>query len=252
VTLASTDIASGVEQLLVRVDTAAGPGTWAPYTGTLTVTDPSTVRYRAVDHAGNDEPEHALVLAVDSRAPAITLDEPAAGGIVSGDAYIRSTASDDQGVARVRFYVDGVQLGSRTVTPHRWKWDTRTTGDGPHTVRVQAEDAAGNTSSSQAITVTVLNAAPMVTVSIDAPLPGAVVSGNAVYITTTPVATLGVARVRFYLDGVQLGSRIAAPWRWKWDTRSASNGAHELRAVAEDGLGRSGPSTTVPVTVSNP
>ncbi len=152
----------------------------------------------------------------------------------------------------MRFYLDGVQLGSRTVTPHRWKWDTRTTADGPHTVRVQAEDAAGNTTSSQTITVTVLNAAPMVTVSIDAPLPGAVVSGNAVYITTTPVATLGVSRVRFYLDGVQLGSRIVAPWRWKWDTRTASNGTHELRAVAEDGLGRSGPSTTVPVTVSNP
>lgn len=248
VTLTASDITSGVDQLLVRVDT----GAWTPYTGPLTITDPSTVRYRAVDRAGNAEAEHVLGLLVDSRPPTVTLDEPAPAAIVSGETYIRVTPADDQAVARVRFYLDGVQLGSRVAAPWRWKWDTRTATDGAHTVRVLAEDAAGNTTSSATTPVTVLNSAPTVTVTLDAPLPGALVSGSAVYITATPAATLGVARVRFFLDGVQLGSRIAAPWRWKWDTRTAANGAHALRATAEDTLGRAGSSSTVPVTVSNP
>ncbi len=252
VTLAATDIASGVDQLLVRVDGPGGPGAWQPYGGPLTITDPSTVRYRAVDVAGNAEPEHALGLVVDSRAPTIVLDEPAPEGIVSGETYIRSTPADDQGVARVRFYLDGQQLGSRTAAPYRWKWDTRTAADGAHTVRVVAEDVAGNTTSTADVAVTVLNFAPAVSITLNEPLPGAVVTGSAVYLRATPIATLGVARVRFFLDGRQLGSRIAEPWRWKWDTRTATNGPHLLRVVAEDTLGRSGTSTDVQVVVANP
>jgi leucyl aminopeptidase len=94
----------------------------------------------------------------DTLRPYARVASPAAAATVSGIAPIVAEVSDNVGVYRVRFYRDGVQLGTR-VTPStfRWNWDTATTTNGAHTLEVQAEDAAGNVMRSATITVTVAN-----------------------------------------------------------------------------------------------
>jgi hypothetical protein len=57
---------------------------------------------------------------------------------------------------------------------------------------------------------------------------------------TLPVsyhAPRGVRRVRFFLDGRQIGVRSIAPWRLKWYPTGVARGRHELRALLEDGAG---------------
>ena len=93
---------------------------------------------------------------VDTTPPLARVAAPANGATVSGITAIAADVSDDVGVYRVRFYRDGVQLGSRVQTSYRWYWDTSTATVGPHTLAVQAEDAAGNVKRSANITVNVV------------------------------------------------------------------------------------------------
>ena len=70
--------------------------------------------------------------------------------------------------------------------------------------------------------------------------------------TATASDDVGVARVQFRLDGQNLGAAdTSAPFEHSWDTRSASNGAHSLSAVATDAAGNETTSTAVPVSVNN-
>jgi hypothetical protein len=67
------------------------------------------------------------------------------------------TATDSIGVTAVRFFVDGVLLGSDTTAPYSIDWDTSGETEGDHTLTAEAEDAAGNIGTSAGATVTVQN-----------------------------------------------------------------------------------------------
>ena len=94
---------------------------------------------------------------VDQTPPSVSIASPASGATVSGTVSVTANASDNVGVASVRFFLDGVQLGGDdTSAPYAISWDTTTTGNGSHTVMATAFDAAGNSASS-AIPVNVSN-----------------------------------------------------------------------------------------------
>jgi hypothetical protein len=61
-----------------------------------------------------------------------------------------------------------------------------------------------------------------------------------------------VAGVQFKLDGNDLGAEDgSSPYSINWDTTGASNGPHQLTAVARDAAGNKTTSAAVPVTVAN-
>ena len=94
----------------------------------------------------------------DTTAPSVSITAPPSGGTVSGSVAINASASDNVGVAAVRFFVDSVQLGADdTTAPYSISWNTTTATDGSHTIVATAVDTAGN-SASTAIPVTVSNA----------------------------------------------------------------------------------------------
>jgi peptidoglycan/xylan/chitin deacetylase (PgdA/CDA1 family) len=95
----------------------------------------------------------------------------------------------------------------------------------------------------------VLAGADAPAVSIAAPAPGAHGSG-VVTVTAATNAPAGVRRVRFLVDGRQLGTRTKAPFRWKWRTASAGPGAHALTVLVEDGNGYAAASGAVAFTVT--
>ena len=89
------------------------------------------------------------------------------------------------------------------------------------------------------------------TVAITAPGAGAIVSGT-INITASAWDNVGVASVRFRLDGVTLGALdTAAPYSILWDTTGVTNGTHTLVATARDAAGNSRQSAPVTVTVAN-
>jgi hypothetical protein len=80
---------------------------------------------------------------------------------VSGTTGVSANASDNVGVAGVQFLLDGANLGAEdTSAPYSTSWDTTTTANGSHVLTARARDAAGNTTTSAAVGVTVSNGTP--------------------------------------------------------------------------------------------
>jgi hypothetical protein len=92
----------------------------------------------------------------DVTPPTVAITSPAAGATVAGTVTVTASASDNNSVASVQFKIDGVDLGARdTIAPYSIAWNTTTTGAGAHTLSAVARDAAGNSRTSAAVTVTV-------------------------------------------------------------------------------------------------
>ncbi len=87
--------------------------------------------------------------------PAVNLTDPADGSTVSGTSVlVAATASDDNGVTQVEFFVDGNSIGVDTTAPYSVSWDSTSVGDGSHTVSATATDTIGQTASdSHGVTV---------------------------------------------------------------------------------------------------
>lgn len=97
----------------------------------------------------------------DTTAPTVSVTAPAANSTVSGTTTtVSATASDNVGVSGVQFKLDGANLGAEdTASPYSITWDTTTASNGSHTITAVARDAAGNTTTSSGVTVTVSNGA---------------------------------------------------------------------------------------------
>jgi hypothetical protein len=96
--------------------------------------------------------------APDTAPPSVSLTSPTAG-TVSGTIALTASASDNVGVAGVQFKVDGSNSGTEdTASPYTINLVTTTLANGTHTISAVARDAAGNTTTSAAVSVTVNNA----------------------------------------------------------------------------------------------
>src|SRR5262249_5117618 len=93
----------------------------------------------------------------DTTPPTAAVTAPVDGAQVSGSVTIQASATDNVGVTRVVFYLDGALLGSDTSAPYSFTWSTSDSENGAHTLMVRALDAAGNLGSSATVAVTVNN-----------------------------------------------------------------------------------------------
>ena len=124
------------------------------------VSGPATTAARArVTWAGNPAVTSASAVSftiADTTAPTVGITAPTAGSTVSGTVTVSATASDNVAVAGVQFLLDGVALGAEdTASPYSVAWNTTTATAGPHTLTARARDAAGNQTTSAAVSVTV-------------------------------------------------------------------------------------------------
>ncbi len=98
---------------------------------------------------------------VDSGAPAVSVSAPASGASIPAGSTVTvaANATDNVGVAKVDFYIDGAYKGTDTAAAYAYSWNTTGAAIGTHTLTARAYDAAGNTTTSSAVSVTVRNAA---------------------------------------------------------------------------------------------
>jgi hypothetical protein len=95
---------------------------------------------------------------VDTTAPSVSIAAPTAGQTVTGTLTVSASASDNTGVAGVQFRLDGANLGTESLTsPYSLTWNSSTVSNGVHTLAAVARDAAGNTTTSAAVAITVSN-----------------------------------------------------------------------------------------------
>jgi parallel beta-helix repeat protein len=184
----------------------------------------------------------------DTTAPKVAITAPTNGQSVSGTITLTATASDNVAVTGLQFQLNGAAFGPKlTAAPYMLAWDTRTVANGSYQVTAVAQDAAGNTATSLAVSAAVSNAditAP--TVRILTPATGSAVSGT-VTVTASASDNIGVAAVQYGLDGAPLGAEVTfSPYTYSWNTRGLSSGNHTLTATARDAAGnRSSASVTV-------
>ncbi len=107
------------------------------------------------DETNNRRNEAFTVSAPDTTVPTTAITSPATGAsfTVGTNVTLTASASDNVGVTKVEFYVDGVLKGSDTAAPYSLAWNTTGVATGPHTIRSKAYDAAGNAATSTAVSV---------------------------------------------------------------------------------------------------
>ncbi|MEP7294954.1 MAG: Ig-like domain-containing protein [Burkholderiales bacterium] len=215
-----------------------------------------TLQVVAADAAGNSTSAAPVSVTVsnappDTTPPTVSISSPVGGATVSGTATVSVNASDNVGVAKVAFYVDGALLGTDTTAPYAIAWNTTGSSNGAHTLLGVATDAAGNAKSAS-VSVTVSNTPPDTkppTVAITSPANGATVSGTAT-VSASASDNVAVAKVALYIDGALYATDTTAPYAIAWNTTQSTNGTHALVMTATDTAGNTA-SATRSVTVSN-
>jgi len=91
--------------------------------------------------------------------PTVSITSPKNGDTVSGTIRIIAEATDDHGVDKVKFRVDGVRIGVDSDSAGGWsvRWNSDTANNGQHTLTAKAIDTDLNKTISSPVTVNVAN-----------------------------------------------------------------------------------------------
>ncbi len=250
----------GVTRLELYLNEAlAGTSTTVPATfswSTATYSNGScNLQARAYDAFGNSGSSAVVSVTVqnpvaDTTAPSVQLSSPTAGSTVSGAVNVAVSATDNVGVTKVEWYLNGALAGTSATGSATFSWNTSTCPNGSCTLQAKAYDAAGNVGSASA-TVSVNNVSlPSDTVppsvQITSPNSGTtVVKSMKIYVAATD--NVAVTRVDLLVDGKLLSTSSSATTVFSWNTLKVARGSHMLQAVGYDAAGNKGSSTAVTV-----
>jgi hypothetical protein len=148
----------------------------------------------------------------DTQAPATAITAPSSGATVSGTVSVTAPASDNVGVTRVEFFLDGALQSTDTASPYAWSWNTAAASNGAHSLTSKAYDAAGNVGTSAAVPVTVSNGTDVggwrisqANATLDYTIPAGTVIPNHGYLVVARNATKAAFEAFW---GVTLGSSV--------------------------------------------
>lgn len=151
-----------VDGVRIGLDTYGGNG-WTTSWNTAAAADGShTLTAKAMDTVGQIATDAITVTVgnVDA-APTVQITSPQNGTTVSGVVTVAAAASDDTGVASVKFMVGDQTVAVDSDGWNGWsaQWDTTAFQDGSRKVTAVATDTKGQTAS-HSVLVTVKNTAP--------------------------------------------------------------------------------------------
>lgn len=118
----------------------------------------------------------------DTTPPTVSAAESGTAGSIT----LSATASDDVGVTKVDFLIDGSLKGSVSSAPYAMSFDSTGLANGSHTLTAKAYDAAGNAGTSSPVSFSISNAGSAMTeTEPNGSLSGANLVGSATTITGT-------------------------------------------------------------------
>lgn len=239
---AADDVGVTSVQFTVDNQNVGAPLTTGPYTlawNSTTVANGShAVRVVARDAAGNTTTSSPVDIVVanpvpDGAPPTVSLTAPAAG-TVTNTVTITASATDNVGVTKVEFLVDGVVIATDTSAPYSASWNTNTSALGGHSLTAKAYDAANNSATSAARSVTVVDSTRP-TVSVTNPANNALVNRNSnVTITASASDNRGVTRVEFFVNNTLRCTDTTAGYSCVWPVPSARGVRYTIRVRAYD------------------
>lgn len=185
----------------------------------------------------------------DTVPPTVAFINPADGLKTKADFNMKVSASDNEGVIGVKFFLDGTMLGSEDMTA---PFETTVSIAGlvdqsSHMLKAEARDAAGNKAN---VTASFIVDKTLPVVNITAPATGATVSA-VVSVNITATDAQGIDTTFIKVDGVMKGVEDkTSPYSISLDTSTLTNGSHTLTAVARDLAGNEA-SKDIAINVSN-
>lgn len=164
------------------------PTTWTVITGsrptpitngvlgafdTTKLSGPYTLRLTVRRKSGRAD-QVTTSIVVDNTRPVVQLIAPGPGARLTlapgaDSVTLQAEATDDNGIERVDFYVDGNPVGSASGAPYRMVWKMT---PGAHVLTATAVDRAGNAARSASVNIVVVGTLPAASPS-PAPAPGA-------------------------------------------------------------------------------
>ena len=199
-------------------------------------TVPTTIYAKAYDAAGNVGTSATISVNVsntvsDTSSPTASITAPASNSTVSGTTNVTASASDNVGVTKVEFYVDGALKTTDTASPYSYSWNTTGLANGTHSIYAKAYDAAGNVGTSATISVAVSNTtSTAVSATITSPAANSVASGIVPIRVTTANKSLNYDYTILYIDGRYVASAVPrfSTLSYNWNTAGYANGVHTI------------------------
>jgi subtilisin family serine protease len=218
----------------------------APANGTY------ALRVRGTDLQGNvGESAPVTVTVNDVTPPDVKVVAPEEGAVVPSTVTFSVDPTDDSGIRKVEFFLDGVSLGTNTGAPWEIPCDFSRTPNGSYVLSATAYDGVGNVGTAS-VTVKREDKTPP-TVRVTSPASGSNLSGE-VLLTASASDDSAVQRVEFWLQvpyttyGFKVGeSTSGAPWKFTLASSTVPSGTYLLWAKAFDVAGNVGDSLSEPL-----
>ncbi|MEE9345958.1 MAG: Ig-like domain-containing protein [Methylococcales bacterium] len=191
---------------------------------------------------------------IDTTPPTILSFAPANGAIVSDTVTLIASATDNVGVQRVEFLINGGAVATDTTDPYAFAWNSQSVANGAATYAVRVVDFAGNETVSEVRSLTVNNdLSPPVVSFVQPPTPSeAAIVAGLLPLEATASDDVGVTRVDFMVNGSVVGFDNATPYQTTWNSLLTPNGPANLTAKAYDAAGNTTQTNPViNVTVNN-
>lgn len=190
----------------------------------------------------------------DTTNPTVNVTNPTHGMTIGGSITIAVTATDNVGIQKVEFYIDGTKIGESTVSPYEWIWNTNLYDDkSNHSIMAKAYDTTGNVASDNDTVVLVDQDNADTTdpiVNIFDPSNDDTVDGT-ITIKASAIDNDAIQKVEFYIDDNYVGEDLSAPYEYDWNTTAYSDGSHDLMAKAYDDSANSATDNDTSVNVDN-
>ena len=210
-----------VNSILQATDTAS-PYTFS-WNSTTLANGSYTLSAKAYDAAGNVGQSSSVSVSVnklvaDTAAPVVAIVSPLNNAIFSGtSASVTVSATDNVGVSKVEFFVNGALQATDTASPYTFTWNIATLANGSYTLIAKAYDAAGNVGPSSTVAVSINNSVQSASTIWDtATSPALVDSGpdGAVELGVKIRSDVSgyITGVRFYKAAANTGTHVANLW----------------------------------------
>jgi uncharacterized delta-60 repeat protein len=183
--------------------------------------------------------------------PTVSIESPANGATFAAPAIltINANASDSDGtIVQVDVYAGDTLIGSDNSAPFEIPWNNVAPGN--YILTADAIDNLGAMATSAPVSISVTNAAPLV--SISHPSDRAIFAAPATIAISVEASDAdgSIAQVDVYAGDTLVGSGNAAPFEITWNNPAA--GDYSLTADATDNFGTTSTSAAVNIHVSAP
>lgn len=206
---------------------------------------------KAKDAAGNISTQSntaTITTPAPDTPPSVTIINPLDGTKLTATTPLTSSATDDKGVTKVEYFIDGVLVGSVLTSPYSYNLDITKYTNGNHTIYARATDTIGQTALSSTITVNVQNSdtiAPTNPTNLSAT---ATAYNNVNLTWTASTDNVGVNVYYVVRDGVTIKQLPGTSTSFSDSTANAST-TYNYYVIAQDAVGNtSANSNTAVVT----